>query len=130
MTEQTAERIALEARAVGLGVTFQANIGDTKLQKRVDAAEAKASGAGTASSEQDPASNAAVPPKDATQKPQRKAVAGPFIKVLGPANGFWRCGMRFDAKPTAFGVGDLTDDQIAALEAEPELTVIRQKNAE
>ncbi|MBM1833759.1 HI1506-related protein [Pseudosulfitobacter pseudonitzschiae] len=130
MTEQTAERIALEARAVELGVTFQANIGDAKLQKRVDAAEAKASSAGTAPNEQGPASNAAVPPKGETQKPQRQSVSEPFIKVLGPANGFWRCGMRFDAKPTAFGVGDLTDDQITALEAEPELTVIREKNAE
>lgn len=41
MSEKTPERLALESRAIDLGVTFQANIGDAKLEQRVADAEAE-----------------------------------------------------------------------------------------
>jgi hypothetical protein len=41
MDDKTPERLALEARAIDLGVEFAATIGDKKLTERVDAAQAE-----------------------------------------------------------------------------------------
>jgi hypothetical protein len=45
------------------------------------------------------------------------------ITVTGPANGRWRIGKYFTRETQTFELADLTEEQIAALEADPELVV-------
>jgi len=46
------------------------------------------------------------------------------ITVRGPAKGRWRAGRHFTPEPTVIPLTDLTEDQVAALDADPELTVL------
>lgn len=45
------------------------------------------------------------------------------ITVTGPANGRWRIGKHFTRETQTLDLADLTEEQIAALEADPELVV-------
>ena len=47
----------------------------------------------------------------------------PTVVVKGPAKGRWRIGQKFTPEPTTFSRGELTDSEVAALEADPELSV-------
>lgn len=117
MADKSDARIELEKRAAALNLSYQGTIGDAKLEERIKAAEAdKEAGKNPPQ----------APAKKTAKKAAKKAKAsGAFLTVTGPREGFWRAGMRFDATPSEFGVGDLTDDQIKSLENEPELTVTK-----
>ncbi|MBW4708625.1 hypothetical protein KX928_12605 [Roseobacter sp. YSTF-M11] len=45
------------------------------------------------------------------------------VTVTGPEKGFWRAGRKFDATPVVIPANELTQRQLAALEAEPSLAV-------
>lgn len=56
----------------------------------------------------------------------REAEVGPdvvAVRVKGPRRGRWRAGRHFTDQVTEFAPGDLTGDELAAFEADPELTV-------
>ncbi len=46
------------------------------------------------------------------------------LVVKGPAAGRWRAGRRFGAEPTVVVREDLDDDQVAAILADPALSVL------
>lgn len=92
---KTPEREALEAKAAELSLSYPANIGDEKLAERIAKAEAKAA---------DPV---------------------PVLRVIGPAKGFRRAGRTFTAEPVDIPLDDLSDGDLAALEAEPNLITAR-----
>lgn len=95
MPDKTPERMALETQAEELGVSFQANIGDEKLAERIDKAKAKA------------------------------AASVPGLRVTGPKQGFRRAGRSFGAEPVDIPLAELSDEEIAALEEEPNLVTTR-----
>lgn len=45
------------------------------------------------------------------------------IVVVGPKKGRWRSGRRFDRTPTRIPLGDLTEEELEALHADPKLEV-------
>lgn len=51
------------------------------------------------------------------------------IRVTGPEKGRRRAGMRFAREPVILQVSDLTDEAIAAIAADPELTVFPEEAA-
>lgn len=51
------------------------------------------------------------------------ATAEPALLVRGPAKGRWRTARRFGPEPVVLLVEDLTEAEIAALRADPELLV-------
>ncbi|WP_295081148.1 hypothetical protein [Tabrizicola sp.] len=55
-------------------------------------------------------------------KPAAKAKAH-VLRVTGPAKGRWRAGRKFGAEPVDIPVAELTEDDLAKLEGDPELTV-------
>lgn len=109
MSDKTPERLALEARAKDLKVKFSKSIGDDTLKERVDAAEAQAK---TPAPKQTPAP---------TQDPEKSGTAR--IEVTGPKGGFWRAGLKFTDVPRVFYEGDLTKEQVIAINDEPELKI-------
>ncbi len=52
--------------------------------------------------------------------PQPEAV----VRVIGPALGRWRIARKFGPEATEIPLAELTEDQIAALKADPLLTVV------
>lgn len=64
MSDKSETRIALEARAEAVNVKFPANIGDEKLQEKVEAAEAELAQKTSPATPPAPAK----PPKDGTVK--------------------------------------------------------------
>lgn len=48
-----------------------------------------------------------------------------LIFVRGPERGRWRAGQHFTLEPKPIELADLTDDELIAIEADPELTIIR-----
>lgn len=49
------------------------------------------------------------------------------IRVTGPEKGRRRAGMRFTREPVILEVDDLTDETLAALAADPELTIVPEE---
>ncbi len=102
MTGKSDHRKALEARAEKVGLEYPWNLGDTKLEKRVIAAEA-----------------AAAQPNPAT--PPTEDVEG-FV-VTGPRRGRRRAGRFFTDEPVHIPADELSSGDLAALEGDPLLTV-------
>ena len=141
--KKTIERLALEARAVNLDVIFQGNIGDDKLAKRVDDAEAELDknnqpieGAQAATDDgHQPQAGATKTP--ATNSPllsdgsegSAQTGAGPVpeltdvVMVTGPKEGRRRIGRRFGPGVVKIPLADLSSDQVTALESDPALFV-------
>jgi hypothetical protein len=70
--------------------------------------------------------DAAIDPGAAPGTPDGAVAAGgpSLITVVGPAKGRWRAGWHFGPTATVIPADQLTEAQIAALNADPELTVI------
>ncbi|WP_297340951.1 hypothetical protein [Pseudophaeobacter sp.] len=92
------ERENLLARAKELNITHPANIGDDKLKAKI--AEAKA----------DAVENGEADPVD-------------LVVVKGPERGRWRIGRKFTREATEIPLEDLDEDQLEALQNDPELIV-------
>jgi hypothetical protein len=143
MGEKSPERLALEAKAIDLGVTFQGNIGDAKLAKRVTTAETErdkntqpivGDEAATENGHQPqagateaPAINS--PPESDDKDGAARTGAAPqpepmgIVVVTGPKKGRRRIGHRFGPEPVEIPLGDLTPEQIEALKNDPALSV-------
>ncbi|MEO1974805.1 MAG: HI1506-related protein [Paracoccaceae bacterium] len=122
MTEKSAERIALEARATAANVSFAPNIGDEKLAERV----AKAEAAGTTPEPSEAAAANTVDagaPAAAGAKDGAPAAKPVVVVVTGPRKGRWRAGRHFTAEPVTIPAEELSDDEVAALLGDPRLTV-------
>lgn len=50
---------------------------------------------------------------------------GETISVTGPAGGHWRAGRKFGPEPVEVDVSTITAEQLAAIEADPDLRVRR-----
>lgn len=130
MSEKSEERLALEKRAEELKISFPPNIGDKKLAEKVAEAEAKAEKNNNPDNDASKAGggNAPAPAEQAKKAKAKKSkgkTTSAFLEVIGPKRGFWRAGIKFNAEGKKFAPGDLSEEQIEALEAEPKLTVIR-----
>lgn len=55
------------------------------------------------------------------------AGSGLTVVVTGPAKGRWRIGRKFGPEPIAFDLDELSEDEKAALIADPELIVVTQE---
>ncbi|MCA0849691.1 HI1506-related protein [Salipiger thiooxidans] len=124
MTEKSTYRIELEARAAAAKVSFAPNIGDVKLAERVAEAEGVATTPGPP--EPAPADTAAAgTPAAAEGLDGTSAATGqPLVVVVtGPRKGRWRAGRHFTAEPVTIPAGDLSEDEIAALQGDPRLSV-------
>ncbi|MGK7661168.1 hypothetical protein ACSQ8I_08380 [Marinovum sp. E06] len=111
MADKSEKRKELEARAEKAGLDYPHNIGDAKLEERVLAAEAAQGGGGQDAGGQTP---------PASTKPEGE----PVVEVTGPKQGRRRAGHRFGPEPVLFHAGELTEDDLVALEADPLLTVV------
>lgn len=136
MSEKSADRKALEARAQELEVKFAANIGDDTLAERI--AEAKKAKGGPQNTEaqktsatadegqtgtaEDPQAPAAGDPSSAASNTDPKA-SGLTVIVKGPRQGRWRIGRHFTPEPVSIPAEELSEDEQRALIADPELTV-------
>jgi hypothetical protein len=76
---------------------------------------------GAASAPASAAAEAAPAPVDPKPKAQAK---GFVLRVKGPAAGRWRAGRHFGPEEVEIPAADLTEDEIARLHADPELTVL------
>jgi hypothetical protein len=59
-------------------------------------------------------------PKEAQQ-----AAAGLVVAVFGPAGGRWRAGRKFGPEPVRIDLSEITQEEFAAIEADPELRIRR-----
>ena len=111
------DREHLEARAAELGITIQASMKDTTIQRRIDEREQEIAvenaDKGTGSADETDA------PKDAVQQPK----SGAYVDVTGPAKGRWRIGKHFTRETQRIELDDLTEADLAALKNDPELAV-------
>ena len=99
------ERAKLEIRATELGVEFAANIGDKKLAQRIEAAEKAASeksATGGSSNDED-----------------EQLEGSAFTVHCAIAGGRRRAGRRWPGGATPVAAGDLTEDMLAQLKADP-----------
>lgn len=104
---------------------------ETEIKK----AETDATGTGNAGAAANPAGAASTAPAAAAKKPSKavkeaavkEATDGhapePTIVVTGPEKGRWRAGRKFTREPSSIPAGDLTDKELALLQADPELQV-------
>lgn len=76
-----------------------------------------------------PAAQDTPPGQDTLTGQDAHPVDVPMLIVVGPAKGRWRIGRKFTTEPTALVLADLTEEEIAALQADPELSVISQMAA-
>ena len=141
MSDETEARLALEARAKELGVKFAPNIGDERLQARVDAAEPKTGDAPTADDGEAPAATAPTAPEPAVAAPAAPAAPevttdskgqartepaedpGPVVTVIGPKKGRWRAGRHFTREAAKIPLSELAEAELEALKGDPRLTV-------
>ena len=65
-----------------------------------------------------------------TPKPNLPPAAPTQLHVTGPAKGRWRCGLWFGPEVNVLEIADLTEAEIEALAADPELTVTEVAAAE
>ena len=112
MADKSEKRKDLEARAAKQGLDYPHNIGEAKLEERVRAAEAAQGSGGQEAGGQTP---------PASTKPKGDE---PVVEVTGPKQGRRRAGHRFGPEPVLFHAGELTEDDLVALEADPLLTVV------
>lgn len=116
MSEKSPERLELERRAEAVDLKFPKNIGDDKLQARVEEAEAEAQ----KNSPQESAAGGAI--SGATSAAQAPGDTEPnAIEVTGPDKGFRRGGYAFGKEKVTLRLDDLTEDQLKAIENESEL---------
>lgn len=80
-------------------------------------------GDATGAAAQAPSADAApqAPAPDVV-KPAAKAKTF-VLRVTGPAKGRWRAGRKFGPEPVEIPVAELTEEDLAKLEGDPELTV-------
>ena len=139
MTEKTAEREALEAKANELGVKFAANIGDETLAARVAEAEAaRGAAAGSDASETAPAGAEGAPAGTAADLAQDQGAEvaamvsqakelglgiADMIEVIGPRQGRRRAGRAFGPEPVLIPMDELSEADLQALEDDPLLIV-------
>lgn len=150
MSGKSAERLLWEDRAEKAGVKFAANIGDEKLQARVLEAEAEANtttggasegpgpvqGAepGTSASTQSTAGQTGPAAEKSGEGEGDGAGAaqgtvapatpeGDIVIVTGPKRGRWRAGRRFTREPSSIPLAELDQDELAAIEGDPRLSV-------
>jgi hypothetical protein len=69
---------------------------------------------------QAPAPDVVTEPEDHSQK---RGPEGYAVQVTGPAKGRWRIGRKFGPEPVSIPVQELTEDDLAKLEGDPELVV-------
>ncbi len=133
MGEKSEERLALEAEADELGVTYPKNIGDAKLAGRIEKARA-AKGDGPV--QNDPAgddgsgtdtSSQITPPEDqpAIQPDETSTASDGQIRVIGPRRGRWRAGRHFTPEPVTIDVDDLSEAELDAILDDPVLQAVR-----
>lgn len=96
------ERETLLARAKELNISHASNISNEKLKSKVAEAEAGLQSGGDSKEEAQPV---------------------PTVTVKGPERGRWRIGRLFTREATEIPRDELSDDQIKALEGDPELIV-------
>jgi hypothetical protein len=63
-------------------------------------------------------------PVDPDPEVKPMVASGFVLRVKGPAKGRWRAGRHFGPEPVDLPAADLTEDQIALLNGDPELTVL------
>lgn len=122
MADKSDKRKELEARAAAAGLDYPHNIGDAKLEERVEAAEAakaQAGGGQDAGGTTPPASTAAK-----TSAPKEPELV---VEVVGPRKGRRRAGRHFGPEPVIIPLDELTEDEKAALVADPVLTVVTRE---
>lgn len=107
------EREKLLARAQELGLTHPANIGEDKLKAKIAEAEAQAKADADAKAKADAAAKA----KSVEAKPME------LVVIKGPEQGRWRIGRKFTREATEIPRTDLSDDELVALDNDPELIV-------
>ncbi|MBS3978773.1 MAG: hypothetical protein KGZ77_03095 [Rhodobacteraceae bacterium] len=80
-------------------------------------------GDATGAAAQAPSADAApqAPAPDVVKPPA--PMVGHVLRVVGPAKGRWRAGRKFGPEPVEIPVAELTEDDLAKLEGDPELTV-------
>lgn len=118
MADKSETRKELEVRAAKVGLDYPHNIGDAKLEERVQAAEAAAQGAGgqDAGGDTSPASTEPEPPAEVD-----------VYEIKGPKKGRRRAGRHFGIEPVMIPADELTEDDLEALEADPLITVVLRK---
>lgn len=125
MGEKTPERIALEEKALKLGLSFPGNIGEEKLAERVAEAEARAKET-PPSPAASPAATGAAPAgvKDGTPAEPTTPPGLSVIEVHGPARGRWRAGRHFGPEPVVLDLAALSEAELALIRADPLLVVV------
>lgn len=63
------------------------------------------------------------PSPDVPEAWKTGAAKGHVLRVTGPAKGRWRAGRKFGPEPVDIPVAEITEDDLAKLEGDPELTV-------
>lgn len=118
-------RAELDARAEALGIRTSARWKDETVAEKIaeaEAAQAAQAGAG----EEAPAEiGEAGPAGAADADPAAEPASGlaRAISVTGPRRGRWRAGRHFTAEPVVLALADLPEAELAAIEADPRLTV-------
>ncbi|MCT4576883.1 hypothetical protein [Donghicola sp.] len=131
MSDKSEDRLALEARADALGVSYQWNTGDELLLSRITEAEEAAAAApqaeaqeeGTATAAPEPEASAAVPQGDENDVAPWGLTDDDVLIVTGPRKGRWRAGLKFGPEPVRIPVSELTDEEVEAISGDPKLTV-------
>jgi len=135
MGEKTPERIALEEKALKLGLSFPVNIGDEKLAERVAEAEARAketppppaappAATGAASAGVKDGTPADPPQEDGAPAEPAITPGLAAIEVHGPARGRWRAGRHFGPEAVVLDLANLSEAELALIRADPLLVVI------
>ena len=135
MGEKTPERIALEEKALKLGLSFPVNIGDEKLAERVAEAEARAkemppppavSPAATGAAPAGVKDGAPADPPQEDGAPAEPAITPGLavIEVHGPARGRWRAGRHFGPEAVVLDLAQLSEAELALIRADPLLVVV------
>lgn len=114
MSEKTEARLKLEKDAADLGLTFPANIGDEKLEAKIVKARAKLDDHSNSNTPNTPA-----PPADQAQK----AGDADTIVFCAVAGGRRRAGRRFDGGENPVKLDELSEAELAAIDADPLLTM-------
>ncbi len=103
------ERETLLARAKELDISHAPNISSEKLKAKIAEAEAGPNSGGQ--------------PKNGDSGDQGADQPVPMVIVKGPERGRWRIGRKFTREATEIPREDLDEDQLKALENDPELIV-------
>lgn len=113
------EREKLVARAKELELSHAANISDDKLKAKIAEAEAKAKADADAKAKADADAKA----KAAAEAEAKTKAKASLVVVKGPERGRWRIGKHFTREAEEIPRDELTDDELEALENDPELIV-------